>query len=61
MKNFTVIVPFVPSEFRTQWHPTEDVGPFSTLQRGAFTSISDAIVWAQQNLNGTPYSVRPVE
>jgi hypothetical protein len=61
MNNYTILIPYVPSEFRTQWHPTDYVGPFSVLQRGAFTSIADAITWAQLNLNGTPYSVRPVE
>jgi hypothetical protein len=58
---YVVIVPFVPREFRTEWHPTEDVGPFSTLQRGTFTSMSEAISWGRDNLNGTPYSVRFVE
>ena len=54
---FTLIIPFVPPPFRTEWHPTIDNGPFSSLSRGAFPSISAAIAWAI-NLNGTPYSIR---
>lgn len=55
---YTVIVPFVPREFRTEWHPPSDVGPFAVLSRGAFASVGDAIAWARVNLNGTPYSIR---
>lgn len=60
-KKFTILVPFVPHEFRTEWHPTEDVGPFAVLNRGAFGTIGEAITWAREHLNGTPYSIRPIE
>lgn len=54
---FTVSIPYVPREFRTPFHPTADVGPFSTLTRGAFASLADAISWGRENLNGAPYSI----
>lgn len=54
---YTIIVPFVPREFRTEWHPIT----FSTLQRGAFDSIGDAIRWARENLNGTPYTIKLIQ
>ena len=61
MSYYTVIVPWVPHQFQTEWHPTIDVGPFSTLQRGAFETVAEAIKWAQKNLNGTPYTIRAAE
>jgi len=54
---FTVVIPFAPKPYRTEWHPTDDVGPFSTLTRGSFDTIAEAIEWAKANLNGTPYSI----
>ena len=60
-KTFTVLVPFVPSELRTVWHPAEPTGPFSVLQRGSFFTFDEAVRWGAKNLNGTPYSVRADE
>jgi len=55
---YTVLVPYVPAEFRTEWHPDRETGPFSTLQRGAFPTVAQAIEWARTHLGGTPYSIR---
>lgn len=55
---YTVVVPWVPHAWRTEWHPTEDVGPLSTITRGAFATIGDAIEWGRENLNGCPYYIR---
>lgn len=58
---YTVVIPWVGLRFATEWHPTENVGPFSVLTRGAFASENDAIEWAREKLRGTPYSVRRIE
>jgi hypothetical protein len=55
---FTVLIPWVPPAFATEWHPT-DPG-FAPLTRGAFASVDDAIRWAAPRLGGAPYSVREV-
>lgn len=55
---FSVLVPYVPREFQTEWHPDKPDGPFSTLTRGAFPTFGGAIDWARKHLNGAPYSVR---
>lgn len=55
---FTVAIPFAPHEFRTPFHPDTDVGPFSTLTRGVFKTRAEAIAWARENLNGTPYTIK---
>lgn len=55
---YTVIVPYVAPEFQTEWHPTENTGPFAILSRGAFKSEASAIAWARAHLNGTPYSLK---
>jgi hypothetical protein len=55
---WTVIVPSVPPEFATEWHPTERGGVFDPLNRGAFKTEADAIRWARERLNGTPYSLK---
>lgn len=55
---YTLLVPYVPAEFATAWHPTEPTGPFATLNRGAFDTAADAIRWGREHLRGTPYSVR---
>ena len=57
---WTVIVPPVPVQYRTSWHPTERFGPFAVLSRGAFPTEAEAIEWGQKHLNGTPYTVRQV-
>lgn len=57
-KYWTIIVPYVPREFRTEWHPTQSDGPFRTLSRGSFDTEALAIQWAQTKLNGTPYSLK---
>lgn len=58
---WTVIIPHVLSEFRTEWHPSEAHSGsdlFRVLSRGAFETEREAIVWAREHLNGTPYNVR---
>lgn len=55
---WTVIVPYVPREFATEWHPTEPDGPFGLLNRGAFPSEADAIRWARAHLGGAPYTLK---
>lgn len=55
---WTVLVPYVPREFRTEWHPDQSHGPFKVLTRGAFPTEAEAIKWGQKHLNGTPYTVK---
>lgn len=55
---YTVVIPFVPAQFRTEWHPDKSEGPFKVLTRGNFATLADAIHWASGHLNGTPYSIR---
>lgn len=50
---YTVVIPGVPREYRTEWHADDE----KTLQRGAFTTVGEAIDWAKR-LNGAPYSIR---
>jgi hypothetical protein len=61
MATYTIILPYVAPEVSTQWHPTVAVGPFSTLQRGNFTTQADAVAWARKNLNGAPYTIKQIE
>lgn len=56
-----IVVPYASARFRTEWHPTVETGPFSRLQRGAFDSEHEAILWARKHLNGTPYELRYVK
>lgn len=58
---YTVVVPYAPPAFASEWHPATSTGPFATLQRGCFKSVGAAIDWARERLRGTPYSVRPIE
>jgi hypothetical protein len=64
MLYWTVIVPSVPPEFATEWHPDRRAlappskDPFDPLSRGCFKSEADAIRWAREHLNGTPYSLK---
>ena len=58
---FTVVIPWVPAPYRTDWHPSDEHGPFNPLTRGAFETIGAAIEWARAHLNGAPYMVRLVE
>lgn len=58
---YTIIIPFVPREFATEWHPTEDKGPFMRLTRGNFKTVDAAITWGREKLAGTPYEVKRVE
>ena len=53
---FSVLVPW--SDTPTRWHPTDRVGPFSTLSRGAFKSRSEALAWAREKLEGQPFELR---
>jgi hypothetical protein len=57
---WTLVVPYVAPQFATEWHPTEATGPLSTLTRGAFASLDEAIQWGRDHLKGTPYTVREV-
>jgi len=54
---FSVLVPWVPGDERTAWHPTEQFGQWSVLTRGAFQTEKEARQWAREHLNGNPYSV----
>lgn len=58
---YTVRIPYVMPALATEWHPTTAQGPFATLDRGAFPSELEAIVWAKKHLKGTPYSVVRIE
>lgn len=58
---WTVVIPWVPPQFRTEWHPTEEFGPFSSLTRGVFYDRRHAIAWGSEHLNGTPYSIHYVD
>ena len=58
---FSVVIPGVPPQFRTEWHPTEPSGQFARLSRGAFQTEEEAIEWARAHLDGTPYSIRKEE
>lgn len=53
---FTILLR--PVDNPTRWHPTEKVGPFSTLSRGAFPTLDDAHEWARDHLPGHLYTVR---
>lgn len=55
---YTVCIPY--SARPTVWHPTDSVGPFSVLTRGAFASRVDAEKWATDNLNGQAYTIKSV-
>lgn len=56
---WSVLIPRVPTELSTPWHPTH---PGETvLTRGAFKTEAEAIRWAQEHLNGTPYQTRTFE
>jgi len=59
---YTVIVPFVSPEFRTEWH-ADDRAPHAgaTLTRGAFRTIDAAIAWGRDHLRGAPYSVKRID
>lgn len=62
---YTIVIPFVPrgawEDLATKWHPTEETGPMSTLTRGAFKTWGEAYVWARENLNGTPYTIKLIK
>ena len=55
---YTVIVPYSPPGFRTEWHPDTSVGPFSTLSRGSFYTYAAAVAWARDHLDGLPYTIK---
>jgi hypothetical protein len=58
---FTILIPFAPFKFATEWHPTESTGPFKVLSRGSFKTYEAAIAWGKEKLGGTPYSVAFVD
>ena len=46
----------VPS---TKWHPTDRVGPFATLTRGAFNTAGEAHKWCEANgVHPSTYTVK---
>lgn len=55
---FTVLIPWAPPEFRTEWHPSDSAGPFAVLTRGSFKTFADAVAWASDKLRGAPYGVK---
>lgn len=54
---WTVIIPYTDVN-RTEWHPTQRTGPFSTVSRGAFATRAEADAWARRKLRGTKYRLR---
>lgn len=61
MSYYTVLVHWVPDQYRTTWHPTQQHGPFSTLTRGSFDTVEQAIEWGRKHLYGTPFTVKHVD
>lgn len=56
---FTLKIPSVPPYLATKWHC--DPLWSASCTRGNFKSISEAIEWAQMNLDGRPYSILLVD
>ena len=56
---YTVRIPWSPRP--TQWHPTDRVGPFKVLQRGAFETRREAEAWARDKLGGRPFSIKIID
>ena len=56
---YTVIIPW--SDTPTLWHPTDRTGAFAALSRGAFRTLPEAETWADNALEGQPYTVRHTE
>lgn len=58
--HFTCFIPWEPDAAkRTEWHPTENTGPFKVLSRGAFKSRALAHQWADEKLGvGATYTVK---
>lgn len=52
---YTVLIPLIGPKHQTEWHPTTQDMP--TLSRGVFKHPDKAIEWAQEHLNGTPYTI----
>lgn len=52
---YTVVIPWVPGAFATEWHPQIEG---DELTRGAFGSMGAAIDWARRKLCGTPYTIK---
>lgn len=56
---YTVVVPYVPTRFQTEWHARDSDPPgLRTLTRGSFGTQEEAIIWGRDHLNGMPYEVR---
>ena len=55
---YSVVIPFVPEKYRTRWHPNSEGWEFSTISRGTFNTVEEAIEWAKHNLMGTPYTIK---
>jgi hypothetical protein len=54
---YAVIIPYT-ARGATEWHPSEPIGPFSTLVRGSFLTCEQAAAWAREKLGDTPYAFR---
>lgn len=51
---FTLHIHYEPDRnLRTEWHPCDSTGPFSTLCRGTFPHRLAAEEWAQSHLRGS--------
>lgn len=58
---YSAVLRFVENEegLRTQWHPTDRVGPFATLTRGAFDTLEKAHEWCEKNgVHPSTYTVK---
>jgi hypothetical protein len=57
---YTVVIPYVESG-RTEWHPTEQRGPFSVITRGAFDTEEEARSWGNTHLGGAFFNVKRID
>lgn len=58
---FSAVLRFVEAEegLRTKWHPTDRVGPFATLTRGAMDTEAEVHKWCRENgVHPTTYTVK---
>lgn len=59
---YTAILRFVEPEqahLRTEWHPTNRLGPFSLLSRGVFDTAEKAHAWCKEKgIHPSTYTLR---
>jgi hypothetical protein len=55
---YTVLIPW--SDKPSKWHPTDKVGPFAVLSRGAFRCTSEVEEWATEHLEGQPFEIKRI-